>query len=139
MLSGARLAAIRVAAGLTQSDLAQRIGTHQSRVAEWESCRSQPHARFMERLVVVLNVTAGDLTTGGADHPTLGDLRKAAGLTVDDVVEATGISVRLYRSLETGKRVNEPPAQAVLRLAALLKVHPSKITAAINAARAESL
>lgn len=135
MFSGDQLAAARVAAGLTQAALARRIGTTPARIGEWERAMSQPQARLMGRLVTVLGVPARDWLAKDLGAPTLGDLRKCAGLTVDEVVEAAGISLRLYRSLETGKRVNDPPAQAVRALATLLVLPPRAVIAAVEAAR----
>ena len=82
-------------------------------MSEWESSHAEPHVRYMARLAVVLDMPTEELMAGPAAVPTLGDLRKAAGLTVDEVIETAGIAVRLHRSLETGKRVSDPPASAI--------------------------
>jgi HTH-type transcriptional regulator/antitoxin HipB len=44
------MAEARRRAGLTQADLAQRVGTTQSVIARWESGRTLPSARSLQRV-----------------------------------------------------------------------------------------
>ena len=44
------IAAARMRAGLTQEELAERLGTRQSVVSRWESAKSRPSTTSMERI-----------------------------------------------------------------------------------------
>ena len=47
----------RIAAGLTQQDVAAEISRPQSTIAGWESARSQPDANTLYSLLVLYNVS----------------------------------------------------------------------------------
>lgn len=50
------LRSLRLAAGLSQAQLGEKVGVAQPRIAMWESEREQPHGRYMELLAVALGV-----------------------------------------------------------------------------------
>ncbi|MEJ7785579.1 MAG: helix-turn-helix transcriptional regulator [Solirubrobacteraceae bacterium] len=56
-----RLREARLAAGLTQQALADRIGARQPHVARWESGAHEPRARMAVRVSEVLGTTANAL------------------------------------------------------------------------------
>ena len=58
---GARLAELRKAAGFTQVELAEAIGTSQRMVAYYESTEDYPLARLLRNLSRALGVTADEL------------------------------------------------------------------------------
>ena len=69
---GDRLAAAREAAGLTQSELAKRLGVKTSVVQAWEDDLKEPRANRLQMLSGMLNVTLSWLLTGqgeGVDGP----------------------------------------------------------------------
>ena len=61
---GDRVAAAREELGLTQSQLANRLGVRLSTVEKWESDRSEPRANKLQMLAGVLNVSIIWLLTG---------------------------------------------------------------------------
>jgi transcriptional regulator with XRE-family HTH domain len=58
---GARLAELRKAAGLTQVELAEAIGTSQRMVAYYERTEDYPLARLLRNLSRALGATADEL------------------------------------------------------------------------------
>jgi len=54
---GARLARLRKAAGLTQTELAQSIGESQANIAFWERSAKPPRSDVLPRLAQALGVT----------------------------------------------------------------------------------
>lgn len=51
------LSALRIKAGLTQKELARRVGAAKITVTLWESGKNKPHKRFIAPLAAALNVT----------------------------------------------------------------------------------
>lgn len=69
---GDRLAGAREAGGMSQAQLARRIGVKKSSVAAWENDLSEPRANRLSMLAGVLNVSIMWLLTGegeGANAP----------------------------------------------------------------------
>jgi transcriptional regulator with XRE-family HTH domain len=65
---GARLACIRKARGLTQVDLAERLGIAQSAISDYERDRLRLHSELIIQLSRILEVSADDLL-GITDEP----------------------------------------------------------------------
>lgn len=61
------LRTIREEAGLTQRELAERIGVERSSVAKWESGDAFPRGALVGRLAEALNCTIDDLYNGGKE------------------------------------------------------------------------
>src|SRR5258708_28705634 len=53
-----RLKEVRIRLGLTQNELAQRLGTTQARLADWESGKNAPALKALESLALTLDVSA---------------------------------------------------------------------------------
>ena len=69
---GDRLAGAREAAGLTQEDLARRLGVKPKTVRGWENDQSEPRANKLQMVAGLLNVSLMWLLTGegsGLDAP----------------------------------------------------------------------
>lgn len=62
--AGARIKAARVAAGMTQADLAAAVGVSRSAVAQWETERAGQVNANLARIAEVLGVSAQHLLTG---------------------------------------------------------------------------
>src|SRR5436309_1080964 len=69
---GLRVAAVRRAAGLTQADLAARIGTKQSSISKIESGRVTPTLPVLERIAQATGspivITLGESSASNADE-----------------------------------------------------------------------
>jgi len=64
---GDRMAAARDRLGLTQAQLAQRIGVKAQTIAAWEQDRAEPRANRLQMLAGMLNVPMVWLMTGAGD------------------------------------------------------------------------
>jgi transcriptional regulator with XRE-family HTH domain len=58
---GARLAAFRKAAGLSQAELAHALGVTQSSVAYWETAPKPPRSEILAKMATVLGVRVEEL------------------------------------------------------------------------------
>ncbi|MFN3846570.1 MAG: multiprotein-bridging factor 1 family protein [Paracoccaceae bacterium] len=80
---GDRLAGAREAAGLSQPDLAKRLGVRLTTVQAWEDDASEPRANRLQMLAGMLNVSIRWLLTGmgdGLDAPSAPGTHDAATL-----------------------------------------------------------
>lgn len=71
---GDRMAGAREAAGLSQEDLARRLGVRLKTVQAWEDDLSEPRANRLQMMAGMLNVSLRWLLTGegeGLEGPTL--------------------------------------------------------------------
>lgn len=66
---GDRLAAAREAAGLTQVQLAAKLGVKADTVDAWENDRREPRANRLQMLTGLLGVSLGWLLTGVGEGP----------------------------------------------------------------------
>ncbi len=58
---GQRIALFRKSSGLTQSQLASKIGLKQNLVSDYERSKIRPHPEMLARFSLALNVTADQL------------------------------------------------------------------------------
>jgi transcriptional regulator with XRE-family HTH domain len=133
--SGARLAAGRLAAGLTQERLAQLIQSEQTRVSEWERGVMTPRPGLMPKLAAAIGLDALEFLAADPASPTLEDMRLAAGLTMQAVADQLGISLRRYRGVEIGSTRRDPSDPLVEHLARIFAVPTVTVRRAIDAAR----
>jgi HTH-type transcriptional regulator, cell division transcriptional repressor len=66
---GDRLAAAREQSGLTQAELAARLGVRAATVARWEDDQDEPRANRLQMLSGMLGVSLVWLLTGTGDGP----------------------------------------------------------------------
>ncbi len=66
---GDRLGLAREAMGLTQAELAERIGVRPATVRNWEDDRSEPRANKLQMLAGLLNAPLVWLMSGQGDAP----------------------------------------------------------------------
>lgn len=64
---GDRVAGAREAAGMTQAQLARRLGVKRTTLAAWEEDRSEPRANKLSMVAGLLNVSIMWLLTGEGD------------------------------------------------------------------------
>lgn len=61
-VDGAKIAQHRELAGMTQPELARKLGVDQSTISHWEAGRKSPAAHNFKRLCAVLRVPREELT-----------------------------------------------------------------------------
>jgi transcriptional regulator with XRE-family HTH domain len=70
---GARLAALRRTAGLTQAELAELVGETQRNIAYWEQADKPPRSDVIPRLASVLGVKVDTLLSPDGDLASITD------------------------------------------------------------------
>ena len=66
---GDRIAGAREQAGMSQADLAERLGVRLHKLIEWEDDFSEPRANRLSTMAGLLNVSLPWLLTGEGDGP----------------------------------------------------------------------
>lgn len=138
-LRGDRMAELRRAAGLRQSDLAAQLGTLDRRVGEWERGEQQPRPHYLVALAAALDVDPLELLDVDLAAPPLLALRLAAGMTLRELAEASGIPFSSYRRFERGVGRAAPGGDVVAALASALGVTPQQVQRAAACSRSERL
>ncbi|MBR3370779.1 MAG: helix-turn-helix transcriptional regulator [Rhodobacteraceae bacterium] len=96
---GDRLTAAREAQGLTQSQLAGRLGIKLQTLTGWENDRSEPRANKLQMVAGLLNVSMGWLLTGegeGVSEPaTPEELAEDAQALLKDLRSMRAETMRL--------------------------------------------
>lgn len=133
--SGSRLAAKRLAAGLTQERLAQLVHTEQSRVSEWERGVMTPRPNLMPKIAAAVGMDALEFLAADPASPTLEDMRLASGLTMQAVADRLGMRQLRYRNVEIGATRRDPEPQVIDSLATIFAVPAVTVRRAIDAAR----
>ena len=96
---GDRLAGAREQAGMSQSDLAKRLGVKLTTLKSWEDDFNEPRANKLQMLAGILNVSLSWLLTGegdGIDAPD--DVLETPGDVQDLLLEIRDIRAQLSRS-----------------------------------------
>lgn len=101
---GDRVAAARDAVGLTQNELAARLGIKISTLRGWENDTAEPRANKLQMLAGVLNVSMRWLLTGegeGVESPDVDTVDKDLTLLLAEMrkarVEAAGLAEHIGR------------------------------------------
>lgn len=89
---GAHLAALRVAAGLSQTELAAAVGEPQTNIAFWEQSAKPPRSDVLPRLAKVLGVSVEHILTPASAPP-----RRTAGAPVGRMQKVFDEVARLPR------------------------------------------
>ncbi len=109
---GDRLVLAREAVGMTQEDLAHRLGIKLATLKTWEEDRAEPRSNKLQMLAGMLNVSMGWMMSGRGPAPM-----EAAG-DVADPVQACLASLRDLRADQM--RLVEKMARLEKRLRAAL-------------------
>ena len=99
---GTTVAALRKARGMTQLDLADRMGVTDKAVSKWERDLSFPDTASLPKLAETLGVTVDELMLGRQAETTLAPTTKTAQLIpliLQGVALAMGIAVTVLASL----------------------------------------
>lgn len=118
---GDRVAAAREAAGMTQGQLARRLGVKKSTLSAWERDLSEPRANKLSMLAGLLNVSMSWLLTGegeGMSEPAPLELEAGDFSSVLNELRALRSEMRqnaeraarLEKKLRTLLQVTEAPA-----------------------------
>ncbi|MFA5506470.1 MAG: helix-turn-helix transcriptional regulator [Vulcanimicrobiota bacterium] len=62
---GETIAKYRKLKNLTQSELAEKLGVHQSQIAHWEKGRSKPREESLEQIAEAFEIEIEELLSGG--------------------------------------------------------------------------
>lgn len=105
---------LRTEAGLTQEDLAIRIGVSTTSISGWELGRSAPGPTNFDKLAKALGARKGALL--GAVDPLhgLAEHRARAGLNQQQAADEVGIPVSALRTIERGVRLPTTQERAAL-------------------------
>ncbi len=105
---GDRLAGAREAAGMTQAQLARRLGVKKTTVVGWENDMSEPRANKLSMMAGMLNVSIKWLLTGEGEGTDAPDLTETAGTELAPLVaELRAIRGEMRASSERLARVEK--------------------------------
>lgn len=99
---GKRLLRHREAAGLSQAELAAKIGVSQSAIGHWERSIFTPRGRNVNALAVALAVDASELHGTSAVAGNLLAARQQSGLTQGALASMVGVSQQTVAKWESG-------------------------------------
>lgn len=105
---GDRVAGAREAAGMTQAQLARRLGVKKATVSGWEQDLSEPRANKLSMMAGLLNVSIMWLLTGegeGMEEPA-GEVTPIEGLS-DVVMELRAIRAEMRANAERAARLEK--------------------------------
>jgi len=123
-----RLRQLRIAARLTQRELAERTGTDPGTIGKYESGDRTPYVDRLAALAAALGVTPGELTRIGFDADRLRQLRIAARLTQRELAQRAGTDRATIAEYESG--TGAPFYDRLALLASALGVAPADLTQA---------
>ncbi|MBO9435532.1 helix-turn-helix transcriptional regulator [Ruegeria sp. R13_0] len=105
---GDRLAAAREAAGMTQAQLARRLGVKKATIADWENDLSEPRANRLSMMAGMINVSIMWLLTGEGEGMEAPFAEGEANLElVDAVAELRAIRGEMRASAERAARLEK--------------------------------
>lgn len=141
LLSAGQLREARARAGLSQQDVADRLGLKQPTVSLWESGRTGPDKGQLRELSAFLDLdTSGDAEDDAPASSPFGEwlsrARAQHGLTRRELAEQARVSEPQIWNIEKGQTRN-PRAETRARLTKALGEEPSKETVEITESDAE--
>ena len=118
-ISGAGLRAAREKAGLSQNDLARRLGMSSGqRISLWERGLARPRTpELLHAAASAVGVSAVSLLVPPGDGLTLRWLRFAAGVSVAELAEAVHASIATVKRWEAG--IGARPSDRTIEVLAL--------------------
>jgi transcriptional regulator with XRE-family HTH domain len=130
-----KLLEARVAAGLSQRELARRTGVPASTLAKWEGGFQRPYAGKLAALAAALGLPPTAFTSHDPGETTLAQLRIAAGLTQAEAAARAGLVRSRYSAIERGE-IAAVAHDVAAAIAAALGVGEAELRTAHGAARA---
>nr|WP_296039224.1 helix-turn-helix transcriptional regulator [uncultured Enterocloster sp.] len=112
---GTRIKKIRQSRGMTQLDLAKKIGTSQTAIALWESGNRSMSFEVIDRISIALSVSASYLLFGEKDFKddipdessSMSNLTVAAHFDGDEFTEEELEDIRKYAEFVKSRRKKE--------------------------------
>ena len=96
---GDRLARAREFSGMTQAQLARRLGVKATTIRNWEDDRSEPRANRLQMLSGMLNVSLSWLLSGRGEGPTSPEDDAALSGDINDMlIEMRGLRGDIVRA-----------------------------------------
>ncbi|WP_079153898.1 helix-turn-helix transcriptional regulator [Streptomyces subrutilus] len=103
-LKGWLVRELRELRAIPQEQLASAVGCSRSAVSMWETRDQRPSPSHLLKLALALGVDPSDLLEGPRGERTLRELRKARGLTQNDLARIVGVTAATYCNVETGRQ-----------------------------------
>lgn len=98
---GDRLAGAREAAGMTQAQLAKRLGVKLTTMQSWEDDHSEPRANRLTMMAGIIGVSFSWLLNGEGEGVEAPDMGQDLSDGVDELLlELRAIKARIYRETE---------------------------------------
>jgi transcriptional regulator with XRE-family HTH domain len=107
-LRAARLRELRELRGLTQGELAARLGCSRSAVSTWETRHGLPRPQRLADLARLLGVAVSELIEDPTEIQVLKRSRLCAGLRQRDVASLLHVTVSTYADVENGRQKIPP-------------------------------
>ena len=104
---GDRLAGAREQTGMTQAELARRLGVRKKTMEDWENDHSEPRANRLAMMAGLLNVSISWLLTGQGDGPGDPDGLSLSRESSELLTEVREISVQMRLASERLIRVEK--------------------------------
>jgi transcriptional regulator with XRE-family HTH domain len=107
----AAAAAARAEAGLSQQQVADRVGLTKAQVQHWEAGRRQPYPEVTAQLAELYGVDVEDLLISPLELATadLLTVRLAQRISAAEMADRIGVSTRTVETVESGARMPDDP------------------------------
>ena len=129
MSVGQNIKKARKKAGMTQKELAQKLGLSFQSIAQWENDLRNPKVETLRKIANALECDPAELDNSLASSMSVGDniryWRKFAGMTQKDLAQKTGLDRETIQKYETGKL--EPSKKTLRNVAAALDELPETL------------
>ena len=109
----------RMDLGLSQADVATRLGATENTVCNWENNRSSPSLRFVPRIIDFLGYVPDDGTGGSSLSGRIIAFRRPHGLSQRALAEQLGVDPSTVASWERGE--HRPSRSLAERLDGMLR------------------
>jgi uncharacterized protein len=145
---------VRTAAGLTQTELARRVGTRQSAISAYERGQREPSVSTLERIVeaagssLILDTVADDEVPAAVEPRVAGRLREQREAVLAAVAAHGGSNVRVFGSVARGEArrrsdldrlIDLPERSGILTLGAIARDVARLVEADIDVVPASAL
>ena len=140
MTTGQRIKVARKKAGMTQAELAQKLGIPFQSVSQWERDLRNPKIETLQRIAAALGVSLDDLLElrplpddlakvflTRSIGPNIVALRQAANMSQKELSEKTGIPLKYLQSFESGTGGYFPTEDDLLRISGVFGIIPEHI------------